>query len=80
MPIDTPSAAVFEEGVAVVTYAARTLPADTRDALVSAISAAMGEPSDLAFTVSSPTRRPVPRRTGLRSLRMADPPDVRYVT
>jgi hypothetical protein len=55
--------AVFEEGMAVdgrqfcalieITYAAGTLPADTRDALVSAIAAAMGGPADLSFTVSS---------------------------
>ena len=60
--VDTPSSAVFEEGVTVdgrqfcawieITYAAGTLPADTRDALVSAISTAM-EPADLAFTMSS---------------------------
>ena len=60
--VDTRSA-VFEEGMAVdgrqfcalieITYAAGTLPADKRDALESAIAAAMGEPADLVFTMSS---------------------------
>ena len=62
--VDTPPVAVVKGGVAVrgrqfcalieITYAGGTLPGDTRDALASAISAAMGETvSHLSFTVSS---------------------------